>query len=157
MEPKTHRHLAHIAAFQVQPLVFLTVSTKDRKRILNTPIVHDTLRAIWANSAEINGWHVGQYTIMPDHVHLFSRPGRDADKMAVWIKAWKSVSSRIINRDLGQSGSVWQEDYFDRYLRSGESYSEKWEYVRANPVRAGLVNSPDDWPFQGVICNLTFD
>ena len=156
MKPATHRHLAHIVAFQVQPLVFLTVSTKDRKRILDTPIIHDTLRAIWAKSAEINGWHVGQYVIMPDHVHLFARPGRDADEMAVWIKAWKSVSSRTINRELVQNGSVWQADYFDRYLRTGESYSEKWGYVSENPARAGLVSRADDWPFQGVIYDLTF-
>ena len=49
---------------------------------------------------------------------------------------------------------VWQRDYWDRQLRSGESYSEKWAYVRANPVRAGLVARPEDWPYQGEMCEL---
>jgi len=41
---------------------------------------------------------------------------------------------------------VWQRGFFDHLLRSEESYSEKWNYVRNNPVRAGLVASGDDWP-----------
>jgi hypothetical protein len=42
----------------------------------------------------------------------------------------------------------WQEGCFDRLLRSDESLSDKWEYLRQNPVRAGLVANPEDWPYQ---------
>ncbi|HEY2681003.1 MAG TPA: hypothetical protein VGI59_06740 [Candidatus Udaeobacter sp.] len=45
---------------------------------------------------------------------------------------------------------IWQRGIFDHVLRSDESYAEKWNYVRANPVRAGLVNDPD-WPYAGEI------
>jgi hypothetical protein len=44
-----------------------------------------------------------------------------------------------------------QEEFFDHILRSGESYSQKWDYVRENPVRAGLVSTFEDWPWQGEI------
>jgi hypothetical protein len=40
---------------------------------------------------------------------------------------------------------------FDHVLRSDESYAEKWNYVRDNPVRAGLVKSADNWRYQGEI------
>jgi REP element-mobilizing transposase RayT len=46
---------------------------------------------------------------------------------------------------------VWQDGCWDTQLRKGENYGEKWQYVRNNPVRKGLVNSPDDWPWQGEI------
>jgi hypothetical protein len=46
---------------------------------------------------------------------------------------------------------VWEEGFFDHVLRSNESYSQKWHYVRENPVRAGLVRSVEDWPYQGEI------
>ncbi|MDQ3117014.1 MAG: hypothetical protein M3Q86_10470 [Verrucomicrobiota bacterium] len=49
---------------------------------------------------------------------------------------------------------VWQEEFFDHVLRSDESYAEKWEYVRENPTRAGLVEKSDDWPWQGEIEEL---
>ena len=44
---------------------------------------------------------------------------------------------------------LWQRDCWDRQLRTGESYTQKWEYVRNNPVRKGLVACADDWPYQG--------
>jgi len=46
---------------------------------------------------------------------------------------------------------VWQREFFDHVLRSEESYAEKWEYMRQNPVRAGLAMSAEDWPFQGEV------
>jgi hypothetical protein len=41
-------------------------------------------------------------------------------------------------------------------LRSGESYSQKWDYVRENPVRGGLVERAEDWPFAGEIHDLEY-
>jgi REP element-mobilizing transposase RayT len=44
---------------------------------------------------------------------------------------------------------LWEQDCWDTQLRRGENYSAKWEYVRRNPVRAGLCARPEEWPFQG--------
>ena len=45
----------------------------------------------------------------------------------------------------------WQSDVWDVQMRSGEHYHEKWEYVRRNPIRAGLAQEPDAWPWQGEV------
>jgi hypothetical protein len=50
---------------------------------------------------------------------------------------------------LGFEAPFWQKEFFDHLLRSDESYSEKWNYVKNNPVRAGLVADADLWPFTG--------
>ena len=44
---------------------------------------------------------------------------------------------------------LFQRDCWDRQLRTGEIYTQKWEYVRNNPVRKGLVANADGWPYQG--------
>lgn len=67
---------------------------------------------------------------------------------------WKGISSRSISKALGISTPIWQPEYFDRYLRSSESYSQKWDYVQQNAVRAGLVTRADEWPYHGVIHDL---
>jgi putative transposase len=54
------------------------------------------------------------------------------------------------------SDPVWQRGFFDHLLRGSESYSEKWNYVRENPVRAGLVASADDWPYSGEIVAIQY-
>jgi putative transposase len=46
---------------------------------------------------------------------------------------------------------IWQRDFFDRQLRSGESYHQKWLYLWENPLRAGLISRPEDWPYQGEV------
>jgi len=74
--------------------------------------------------------------------------------MAKWVQIWKGVSARRIACCLNLALPIWQADYFDRYLRSTESYSEKWDYVEQNAVRAGLATHVEDWPFRGVIHNL---
>jgi REP element-mobilizing transposase RayT len=43
----------------------------------------------------------------------------------------------------------WQSDCWDTQIRDGDQYHAKWLYVRENPVRAGLVDAADRWPFQG--------
>ena len=65
-----------------------------------------------------------------------------------------SVVAGIGDPGMKQSRRVWQEEFFDHVLRSSESHSQKWEYVKENPVRAGLVDKSDDWPFQGKIESL---
>ena len=58
---------------------------------------------------------------------------------------------RAISAALGATKKrpLWQPGFFDHVLRHDESYSQKWEYVRENPVRAGLVVRADEWPYQG--------
>jgi putative transposase len=91
----------------------------------------------------------GRYVIMPDHVHLFVR-GDYRFRLGPWIGALKQALAKAaaLSRAKGQ---IWEEGFFDHVLRSNESYAQKWNYVRENPVRAGLVKSAADWPYQGEI------
>lgn len=99
---------------------------------------------------------MGAYVVMPDHVHFFVRAENDENTktLSSFIGAWKEWTSKRIKRASGLAGSLWQAEFFDHVLRSGESYSEKWNYVRENPVREGLVTKADDWEFSGVLEEL---
>ena len=87
--------------------------------------------------------------VMPDHVHMLLTPTCDPEgwphSLPVILKLIKGVSARSVNRLLGSSGPVWQDESLDHVLRSDESFSEKLEYVRQNPVRARLVVRPEDY------------
>ena len=52
------------------------------------------------------------------------------------------------------SAPLWQPGFFDHLMRSDESYAQKWDYVRENPVRHGLVPASDAWPYQGEIVRI---
>jgi putative transposase len=66
------------------------------------------------------------------------------------VRYWKSQ----VSKRLGPAAGKWQAGCWDTWLRRTGSYDEKWEYVRANPVRKGLVSRPEDWPYQGEIQTL---
>jgi REP element-mobilizing transposase RayT len=88
---------------------------------------------------------------MPDHIHLFACIPPD-DELKNFVRLMKQYLSVALKRS---SGAVvkWQPGFFDHLIRSSESYSEKWNYVHENPVRAELVEIADDWPWQGeIVC-----
>jgi len=153
---RTQSRLPHLQPFLRQPLLFLTVATHARRPVLACAVSHEILRSVWFRSRATYGWAVGRYLLMPDHVHLFARAQIDAVPLARWMQSWKSLSSRRLADEHRLSSPIWQKDYFDRFVRSADTYSRTWEYVVLNPVRQGLVTVPADWPWQGVIEDLKF-
>ena len=89
-----HRHLPHVSSFRDNPIVFFTTCTHKRRKLLACVQSHAILRGLWERSAERDGWWVGHYILMPDHVHFFARRAINAQPMAKWMQMWKSVSSR---------------------------------------------------------------
>jgi len=138
--------------FVDSPIYFVTTCTLDRQAILDRELVHEAFRMFCLNSPQHGAW-VGRYVLMPDHLHLFVSV--DEISLSNWIKSFKNTLSKTL-RSVGHEGPHWQKGFFDHLLRSGESYSQKWDYVRENPVRAGLVAISEDWPYAGEIHNLEY-
>jgi putative transposase len=124
-------------------IVFVTVCTRERRPILPSPSVHEMLLGCWKSASN---WKVGAYVILPDHVHLFCVPGIEpATGIKPWVKYWKS----LVAKQLPALKGVWQTDCWDTQMRGIEHYREKLSYVRQNPVRRGLVDKAEHWPFAG--------
>ena len=147
------RHPAHQMVFEQvnrSTIIFVTVCAKDRKPIFAKPIIHDLIVQSW-HKAHL--WIVGRYIIMPDHIHFFCTPTlHEYPALKKWIQYWKALVSRkwpVLNEQ-----PIWQQDFWDTQLRTGDSYSEKWHYMQNNPVRAGFVEKAEDWPFQGELEKL---
>lgn len=119
-----------------------------RERIDRLDIAHDAFLQYTRRAIIEFNVAVGRYVILPDHVHLFVM-GRPGFLLGTWVGGLK----RAISTTLGYSAArpLWQPGFFDHLLRGDESYAQKWEYVRGNPVRHGLVSSADDWKFQGEV------
>ena len=126
-------------------ILFVTVVTNNRQRVLADGKVQSVILDVWKRT---KGWIVGRYVIMPDHIHFFCAPTCcPPSDFHVWMACWKRmVSNRF---PCPHSLPLWQRDCWDTQLRCGESYAGKWEYVRSNPVRKGLAEDADSWPFQG--------
>jgi len=138
-------HFPPIERHNTAIIIFVTVCTKDRKRILADSGAHEVLRLAWQTKPS---WLIGRYVVMPDHVHLFCAPAEFPSRpLLKWVSFWKSAAAR--NWPHRDQLPLWQRHSWDTQLRRGENYDEKWEYVLQNPVRAGLVARTEDWRYQG--------
>lgn len=138
------------------PIYFLTICTFQRQPWLIRGPVVDLLVASWRASPAINGWRIGRFVVMPDHVHFFAQTASDGKTLSHFLRDWKRWTSGQIGQTLRLEPPVWQAEFFDHVLRSASSYDQKWIYVRENPVRAGLVARPEDWPHAGECDRLVF-
>jgi len=98
-------------------------------------VIDDTLR----HRESLGHLAVRLALTMPDHLHgLFVFPDGGMAKHIASMKGWIT----------GKACVHWQRDFFEHRIRSWESGAEKAAYIRQNPVRAGLVEKPEDWPYQ---------
>jgi putative transposase len=140
-----------------EPLYFVTFNTLLKRPLLANDSVHAAFRGYAERGLEFNV-ATGRYVLMPDHLHVFVRIARD-----MTLRRWESGLKRCLGKAISALGheptripgarlrSFWQPGFFDHLLRHDESYAQKWDYVWRNPVRAGLVAQPQDWPYQGEI------
>ncbi len=137
--PKRLRRLTRVWAGHDR--YFLTFCVEGRRRALVGAEVHGRAQRFISDSLDRHGVWVDAYVLMPDHAHLIVTAARESIGLGQWVKAFKAM--------VAQREFRWQPGYFDHVLRSDESAGEKWEYIRMNPVRAGLVEKPEDWPYSG--------
>jgi putative transposase len=84
-------------------------------------------------------WYLVLLLLMPDHLH-----------MLVGIEGDASLSSTIrdFKRATARFASVrWQRNFFDHRIRQDESLRQKEDYIRENPIRAGLMMPGNKWPY----------
>jgi putative transposase len=85
-------------------------------------------------------WYAHLAVIMPDHVHLvLGFPDMQRPVQTI-VSKWKEWTAKTLE-------ICWQRDFFEHRLRKEESFREKADYLLANPVRAGLVEKSEDWPY----------
>ncbi|MBI5763985.1 MAG: transposase [Planctomycetes bacterium] len=100
-------------------------------------------------------WHGKKMTlhcvvIMPDHVHLLMTPHELSPgnwvPLSELLHSIKRHSANEINKARGATGSLWLDESFDRMVRNNREFMEKWEYMEANPVTAGIAK-PGEYPW----------
>jgi len=77
---------------------------------------------------------------MPDHLHFLVSFPDNGLRMRTIVSKWKEWTAKSL-------AIRWQRDFFEHRLRRDESARQKADYILFNPVRAGLVSNPEDWPF----------
>ena len=127
---------------------FVTCRLFPRRRVLLASEFARWARVIHARRQK-HGFLLTAWVFLPDHWHAILFPRFPASISRV-MESIKVGSTLHINADRKESGLLWQPRFFDRARRSVKEYHEKVEYLHLNPVRAGLVQRAEDWPWSSV-------
>ncbi len=88
---------------------------------------------------------------MLDHVHIILKPiifePKSEFPLSKILQGIKGFTAREINKLRGTQGSLWLDESYDRIIRDYDEYLEKWQYIRHNPVRTGLCEVPEAYPW----------
>jgi REP element-mobilizing transposase RayT len=148
-----HPHIPHFAPvrrFNRPVILNVTVCVAGRLNVLANENAHRVVVQAW-RQAEF--WHVGEYVVMPDHIHFFCTPAKvDGYPVRRWIGYWKRLAGEC-DESLKR---CFQEDCWDTQMRDLAHYEEKLSYVRQNPVRSGIVVDAQSWPYRGQVNQLVW-
>ena len=93
------------------------------------------------------------YCLMPNHVHVLGVP-RKTESLAKGIGGTNLLYTQYINRRYGRSGRLWQNRFFSNVIEMEPYLWAVARYIERNPVRAGLVKSPEDYPWSSAPAHL---
>ncbi len=103
----------------------------------------DTLKFYDGDRYRLQDW-----VIMPNHAHVsYDQPHKPMGKI---LHGWRSYSANEINKMVGRTGRLWHRGFFDRYIRDAQHFFNVQCYIFLNPVKAGLVDDPFDWPWSSI-------
>jgi len=90
-------------------------------------------------------YHLHSFVVMPNHVHLLVTPRVPLSQI---MQSLKRFTARKGNLILGFTGQpFWQDENFDRVVRNQREFNRIVSYIETNPVKAGIVTTPEEFPF----------
>src|SRR5438067_11446120 len=144
---RKHIRIDHAAYAEPTAICAITIVALDRQ-----PAFHDfeftaACADLLAERAATTGITVHAYCFMPDHLHLLLSPSGQTS-ISDFVRVFKSLSVRLAWRH-GHQGKLWQESFYDHFLRKDEDFQRHIEYILNSPVRWGLVSEWQQDPFSG--------
>jgi putative transposase len=93
---------------------------------------------------------------MPDHFHLLLTPAPDVSLEKV-VQLIKGGFSFRVKKELGLNAEIWEKGYTEHRVKDPADYQNHVDYIRENPVRAGLAETASSYPYSSACCKTQID
>jgi putative transposase len=125
---------------------FVTTNTGMGRRLLQPEPHAMLLIDVLRSNVATGKLKLHDFVIMPDHLHLLMTLPGDVSVEKV-MQLIKGGFSYRLKRDLGYQGEVWQRGFSEVRINDGQSFLRRRAYIVQNPVKAGLVDSAEEWHY----------
>jgi REP-associated tyrosine transposase len=122
-------------------MFFVTTVSWQRIPIFRNPPNAELMMEVLEHHREQKKYELHEFVIMPDHLHLLLTPAPE-------------ISLERTMQLIKGGYSYWQESFTNHRIRDEQDYASHAEYIRFNPVRAGLVERPEAYPYSSARVNF---
>jgi len=139
---RKRRELIEGAAYHV------TSRTNGKVQAFSGNLGRKLLLVIIKKTKEKYGFKLYNFCIMTNHLHMLITPagGTDLSRIIQWLK---TKSAKSWNNTFHSNDHLWGERFFSRPIRNLKDYFKVNDYIDQNPVKAGLVQYPQDYRYSG--------
>jgi len=131
---------------------FVTIATKDKQQVFSHQRLAREFVSLLTTMCEDDDIPLYAYCVMPDHAH-FLLSASETKGIIDFVGEIKSRGTKIAWQH-GYRETIWQRSFYDHFLRQDEDCRTVAEYIIHNPVRSGMVENWEDYPFCG---SLVYD
>jgi putative transposase len=125
----------------------LTASTYRKTPLISLPKRKQEWVEAFLHAAEIYNWQVVAWVILQNHYHAIVESPENVETLSKFVGSFHKYTARKWNdEDLSNGRKVWW-NYWDTCIRSENDYYTRLEYIFWDPVKHGLVTTPEDYPF----------
>jgi REP-associated tyrosine transposase len=125
---------------------FITICAHMQQNLFQCDEVAQLMVATFMKYRDAGEFDLHEYVVMPNHVHLLLSVSHEKQLSRV-IQLIKGGFSHSLREAGIVFPAVWQQRYHDRRVRDGNEFAEFSRYIRQNPVRKGLVDDAEDYPY----------
>ena len=126
----------------------VTSRTNNKCKVFECRVGRKMMLLILEKAKEKYGFHLSNFCIMPNHVHLLIKPA-DGTNLTTIIQWIKTKSAKCYNFHNGFIDHMWGERFFSRAIKNQTEFDTVMDYIDQNPVKAELVAKPSDWTASG--------
>lgn len=149
MKDNTFKRAPHNPPHLFLPNTFYMLTASTYQKV---PIISDPKRKLewieaFLKAAEIYKWQVIAWVVLHNHYHAIVQSPENVGTLSKFVGSFHKFTARMWNDEDGSNGrKVWW-NYWDTCIRSENDYYTRLRYIFWNPVKHGLVNTPEDYPF----------
>jgi putative transposase len=122
---------------------------------LRRPAVAQLVMESLQRGEQLGHYELYAFVVMANHVHVLIHPHVDPSRL---LKSLKGATAREANKLLGRTGeSFWQKESHDHWVRDQAEFERIRLYIENNPVKAGLVKAPEQYPWSSASVEKSLD
>jgi putative transposase len=129
--------------------VFVTATAYRRRAAFRDALTAQHVISELLRTSQAARVEVSAYCVMPDHVHILLAGLNEDSCVPLAVRTWKQATGYWYRKQ--RSERLWEPNYWDRALRQRDHSREILEYMLSDPLRSGLVQRLQDYPFIGSV------